>query len=361
MSGREVAREEVPDDAERKLRLLVDELGSASGLRARLDRLPQPLEEDEVALDVLCRGPLGRGADDHAARGRHDVLENVLEPLALGVLEAARDTESLAVRDVDEEPAGQRDLRREPRALGLHRVLHRLHEDLLAPLDEVGDLLPVPLALELGHDDLVDVQEAVLLETDLDERGLHPGQDVVDRAEVDVPGDRPAFRPLEVDLGDAVVLEQRDALLADVDRDQELALRLRERRSALRLPPALATARALAVARPLAVTRRLLRAAVGRRLGLGGRCLALRRLGRLRLAVGVGCRTRLTPSASSSASSAPPGPGGPAVRPGCLLVRLRRLLDLSRLGLQRDDFLCDREVLFLSSDPEPGQESFLLV
>ena len=63
--------------------------------------------------------------------------------------------------------------------------------------------------LELGADDLVDVEEAVLLEADLDERGLHPGQDVVDAADVDVAGDRAALGPLEVDLGDLRVLEDR--------------------------------------------------------------------------------------------------------------------------------------------------------
>ena len=94
--------------------------------------------------------------------------------------------------------------------------------------------LPCALALELGDDDLVDVEEAVLLEADLDERGLHPRQDVVDRAEVDVPGDRAALGPLEVDLGDAVVLEDGDALLADVDAHEELALRGRELRALLR-------------------------------------------------------------------------------------------------------------------------------
>ena len=98
----------------------------------------------------------------------------------------------------------------------------------------------VPLALELGHDDLVDVEEAVLLEADLDERGLHAREDVVDRAEVDVAGDRAALRPLEVDLGDAVVLEDRDALLADVDGDQQLALGLRQRRALLRHAAAVA-------------------------------------------------------------------------------------------------------------------------
>ena len=82
--------------------------------------------------------------------------------------------------------------------------------------------------LELRADDLVDVEEAVLLEADLDERGLHAGQDVVDAAEVDVARDRAALGPLEVDLGDLRVLEDGDAALADVDGDEQLALRSRE-------------------------------------------------------------------------------------------------------------------------------------
>jgi hypothetical protein len=48
------------------------------------------------------------------------------------------------------------------------------------------------------------VQEPVLLEADVDERGLEPGQDVVDLALVDVADDRSAAAALEVDLGDAV-------------------------------------------------------------------------------------------------------------------------------------------------------------
>src|SRR5581483_6535848 len=89
-----------------------------------------------------------------------------------------------------------------------------------------------PLALELGADDLVHEQKAVLLEADLDERGFHPGEDVVDDALVDVSGDRAPLGPLEVDLGDLPVLEDGDPLLGDVDRDEELALRGRRWRSA---------------------------------------------------------------------------------------------------------------------------------
>ena len=195
--------------------------------------------------------PFRRRADDHAAGGGRDLLEDVLQPLPLGVLQPARDAETFAVRDVDEESAGQRDLRRQPRALRLHRVLDGLDEDLLSALDQVGDLLAVTLPLELGDDDLVDVEEPVPLEADLDERALHPRQHVVDRAQVDVAGDRAALRALEVDLGDPIVLEERDALLADVDRDQELALRLRQGRPAGRLPPPLLTPAAAPLRRPL--------------------------------------------------------------------------------------------------------------
>ena len=136
------------------------------------------------------------------------------------------------MRDVDDEAAGERDLGRQACALRLHRVLDGLDEDRLAALDQVLDLAGAPAALELGADDLVDVEEAVLLEADLDERGLHARQDVVDGAEIDVAGDRAVLRPLEVDLGDDLVLEHGDALLARIDGDEQLALRLRQGRAA---------------------------------------------------------------------------------------------------------------------------------
>ena len=71
----------------------------------RLDRLPEPLQEDEVALDVLGGRALGGGADDHAALLRCELLEDVLQAGALVVVEPARDAEPLAVRDEDDEAA----------------------------------------------------------------------------------------------------------------------------------------------------------------------------------------------------------------------------------------------------------------
>ena len=293
----EVAGEEVARDAERQLRLLVDERRRLRRLRLVLDRLPELLEEDEVALDVLGGRALRGRADDHAAFLHLERLDDLLQARPLVVVEPARDAEPFAERDVDDEAAGQRDLGREPRALRLHRVLDRLDEHLLAALDQVLDLAAVALALELGHDDLVDVEEAVLLEPDLDERGLHAGQHVVDRAEVDVPGDRSALRTLEVDLGDAVVLEDRDALLADVGRDEQLALRGRQRR------PLLRRTAARLVRSPLTALRANLFLLLLRPLGLL-LALGLRRSGFRRGARGARRRGLLAALAATRAAAA---------------------------------------------------------
>ena len=281
----EVAREQVADDAKRELGFLVDQLGGGGFLGLRLDRLPEALEEDEVALDVFGGRALRGGAHDDPSALRVELSHDLLEPGALLVFESPRDSHALAVRDVDEEAPGQRELGGQAGALRLHRILDRLHEHGLAALDQVLDLARALATLELGADDLVDIQEPVLLEADLDERGLHPWEDVVDHAEVDVPGDRAPFGPFEIDLGDAVVLEDGDALLPDVGGDQELALRLRQRRAPRRGPAARAALR-LAIgggALRLALRRLALDLGVCRRTGLvdgspgcfaGGRLLA---------------------------------------------------------------------------------------
>src|SRR6185503_19800866 len=124
---------------------------------------------------------------------------------------------------------------RETGALRLQRVLDDLHDDLLAGLEEVGDLRPALLAaaaprrLDARQHDLVDVQEAVLVEADVDERGLQAGQDVVDLALVDVADDGPRAAALEIQLGDARHapahgFQQRNTSLPTVHADQHLLL-----------------------------------------------------------------------------------------------------------------------------------------
>src|SRR5205085_6475941 len=137
---------------------------------------------------------------------------------------------------------------------------------------------------------------------------------VVDDALVDVAGDRAALGPFEIDLGDALVLDDGDALLGDADRDEQLPLRGRQRRTARWLPPP-ACARAatrgglllVALLGPLGLRGlrglRSFRPGLRPRLGLGGPglrlCLGLghRRLGRLF------ARTLAAAAAAASASA----------------------------------------------------------
>ena len=91
------------------------------------------------------------------------------------------------------------------------------------------------LAFELGDDDLVHVEEAVLAQADVDERRLHAGQHVVDGALVDVPGNRAAAGPLQVDLADAAVLDERDA--RSRRRSTETRISFLTPARAARLPP----------------------------------------------------------------------------------------------------------------------------
>ena len=133
------------------------------------------------------------------------------QPLALLVVEPARDADALALGHVDEVAAGDRELHRQARALRLQRVLDRLDEDLLARLEQLGDALALAAGaaaaghLDAGDDDVVGVQEAVLLQADVHERGLEAGQDVVDLALVDVADDRARAAALDVELADPPV------------------------------------------------------------------------------------------------------------------------------------------------------------
>jgi hypothetical protein len=117
----------------------------------------------------------------------------------------------------------------------------------LAPLVFRGSLTtPAPAALRDGlavrHDDLIDVEETVSLQADVHERRLHPGQDVVDLALVDVADDRAAAAALDVELcdlpfigwgsllgalalvGAALRLEHGDARFTAIDADEDVLL-----------------------------------------------------------------------------------------------------------------------------------------
>jgi hypothetical protein len=70
-------------------------------------------------------------------------------------------------------------------------------------------------------DEVFDVEEGGPLLADVDEGRLHARQDAAHLPHVDVAEGAPLAVPLEVELGDDSVFDERDARLTDVDVDDE--------------------------------------------------------------------------------------------------------------------------------------------
>ena len=215
----EVFVEQVADDPDDQVGLLVELHRRATGGDLRLDALPLRRQPRDVAFELVFGGSLGGRTHDHAGALGDQPLEDVAETLALDVGELAADAGRVAVRHVDEVPAGQRDVARQPSALVADRVLGDLHEHRVAGLQRVLDRAGP--ALEPGHVpvDLAGVKHGVAAAADVDERGFHARQDVLHLAEVDVADEGTAGRPGHVVLDEHAVFEHSDlravALLPD--------------------------------------------------------------------------------------------------------------------------------------------------
>ena len=166
----------------------------------------------------LLGGALRGGAHDQPVLLGLQLLDERLQPPALGVGEPAADAGHVGVRSQDEEAARQRDLRGQPGALAADRVLRHLDEDRLPVLQHVLD--PGRRALEvLGRPvHLAGVQDGVASASDVDERRLHPRQDVLDAAEVDVADHRLGARTGHVVLHELALLEHGDLVALPVLR-----------------------------------------------------------------------------------------------------------------------------------------------
>src|SRR5262249_36770467 len=79
-----------------------------------------------------------------------------------------------------------------------------------------------PLVLAEVGDEIARVEEGVLGQADVDERGLHPGQDVGYDALIDVPDDGALAAALDEELGKHAAVEDGDARLADSRIDDNL-------------------------------------------------------------------------------------------------------------------------------------------
>ncbi len=185
-----------------------------------------PTPQPEQKLDVTAQVPLGgarrRGANDHAHALGHKRSDDGRQAVPLVFVQLLRDTDERREGHQHEEAPGQGDLGCDPGPLGAHWVLEHLDHQLLARLQKRLDIAPRRASHIIRYHDLVDVEERVLLQPDVNERRLHPREDVSDLAEVDV-ADHATLRTLDVQLNQATVLKDRHTGLVRIVRDEHLA------------------------------------------------------------------------------------------------------------------------------------------
>ncbi len=184
------------------------------------DLLPLAQEAEHVSAQLVLGRALGRSThDDAVLRGLHRI-EDAPQSLPLIVGQALGDAVGVGVGDKDDESAGQRHLLGEAGPFRPDRVLGDLAQDRLAGLEHLLDLDVGPrLGPARGGFEVfgivanvAPVQHRVLLRADLDERGFHAGQHVLDPGEVDVAVDLGLFvgGPRHVVLEERATFEHPD-------------------------------------------------------------------------------------------------------------------------------------------------------
>ena len=139
--GLERRRELVAQNALHQIEIVVQQNGRGLllGLLAHVE--PEVVEEVHVALQFFFGLAFAGGAADEAAGNALAMgLQDLLEALALFVgRDLAGDADVVDRRHVDDEAAGQRDVRSDARALLAEGFLGDLDDDLLAFFEKVGD------------------------------------------------------------------------------------------------------------------------------------------------------------------------------------------------------------------------------
>src|SRR5690606_5435397 len=200
----------VAHDADREVRLALQQGGRGGRLGLLLDLGPLLGQARDVGAQLFLARPLGRGAHDYARALGDDLAQQLLQARALLLGQLARDARHPGARDEHEVAARERDLRGQASTLVPDRVLGDLHEHRVARLERGLDATRLALEARSVPVDLARVQHRVAALADVDEGRLHARQHVLHAAEVDVADHRGLRRARDVVLGEHAVLEHRD-------------------------------------------------------------------------------------------------------------------------------------------------------
>ena len=240
MRSYSVSGEDVAQEPLHEAELAVEEGGRALARDQGPHLVPGAGEVAQVALEVLPAVARPHRARDEAAAAAllAQLLQDGLEaPPLLVVHDLAGDAHVLDGGHEHEVAAGQGDVRGDARPLLAQGLLDHLHQHLLAGLEHLLDggavvavagaartrlLLREEVLVEL-LDDVGHVEEGVALLADVHEGGLHPGQDPGHLALIEVPDDPAVGFPLDEDLGNDAVVQERDLrLLGGAAHDEVL-------------------------------------------------------------------------------------------------------------------------------------------
>ncbi|OQC35539.1 MAG: hypothetical protein BWX64_02412 [Acidobacteria bacterium ADurb.Bin051] len=197
----------------------VEELRPAALLRLGLDLLPGAHEGRRVAVQLGARLAEGVRAYDHPATGGQvELADHLLErPPRLLVLHLARDAAVVVVRGEHEVAAGEREVRRERRALRPLRIAGDLDDDRPALFEHLVDrralLAGGGFAGAGAGDHVLDREEAVPLGAVVDEGGVERRLHAGDRAAKDVAAAQRGVGDLDLVALEELAAEQRDPQL----------------------------------------------------------------------------------------------------------------------------------------------------
>ncbi len=174
-----------------------------------LDALPR-FHQHQIIQAQFRRAPaLGLGADDDAVARLPELLDDLLQPVALfAFFDLARNAQIVGFRHQDEKPSGQRDAAGHARAFGAARAFDDLYQQLIAPAHQIGDMQVAPVAARpavfiLFGQDVGHIQKGVAFQADLHKRRVHALQDVIYFRFIQVADD--ALFALDVQFGQLFV------------------------------------------------------------------------------------------------------------------------------------------------------------